>query len=203
MENAVTQRNIKYLWHFTQLKNVNSILQDGIVPRASLEASESNAAYNDQYRLDGFKNASCLSISHPNYKMFYSLRQKDLSVDWAVFAIKSEVLWTKDCAFCTTNAASSLVTSTPLTQRKGVSAFESLFLPVAGKPSRQDLQLPSEFPTDPQAEVLVFDTILPNDIVGVVLQSEAKVQELKPLYPSHHVVYHGNYFSARLDYQHW
>ncbi|EIV8656333.1 DUF4433 domain-containing protein [Vibrio parahaemolyticus] len=203
MENAVKQKKIEYLWHFTKLENVNSIFQSGIVPRATLEANQSNVAYNDQHRLDGFKTASCLSIGHPNYKMFYSLRQQDPSVEWVVFGVKAEVLWTKDCAFCTTNAANSSVTSVPIEQRKGVQAFESLFLPVAGKPSRQELQLPDECPTDPQAEVLVFDTILPSDIVGVIVPTKAKELELKPLYPAHQVVYHRAHYSARLDYQHW
>tara|TARA_B110000196_G_scaffold320046_1_gene340221 strand:+ start:1487 stop:2110 length:624 start_codon:yes stop_codon:yes gene_type:complete len=203
MENAVKQKKIEYLWHFTKLENVGSIFQNGIVPRAVLEANRANVAYNDQYRLDGFKAASCLSIGHPNYKMFYRLRQQDPSVEWVVFGVKAEVLWTKDCAFCRTNAAHSSVTSVPIEQRKGVLAFESLFSPVVGKPSRQVLQLSDECPTDPQAEVLVFDTIYPIDIVGVVVPTKAKELELKPLYPAHQVVYHRAHYYPRLDHQHW
>lgn len=203
MEKAVKKRNIKFLWHFTKLDNVESIFQSGIIPRAILEAAQSKVAYNDQYRLDGFKTASCLSIGYPNYKMFYSLRQQDISVQWVVFAVKTEVLWTRDCAFCTTNAANASVKSVPIEQRKGVKAFESLFLPVAGKPSRQDLKLPDAYPTDPQAEVLVFDTIPPSDIVGVVVPTYEKKLELKPLYPAHKVVYDTAHYSPRLDYPHW
>lgn len=203
MENAVKQRRIEYLWHFTKLENVDSIFQNGIVPRATLEANQANVAYNDFYRHDGFKNANCLSIGHPNYKMFYSLRRQDPSVEWVVFGVKAEILWTKDCAFCISNAANALVTAVPIGQRKGVQAFESMFLPIAGKPTRQELQLPDDCPTDPQAEVLVFDTISPSDIVGVIVPTKTREADLKPLYPAFKVVYHRAHYSARLDYQYW
>lgn len=203
MEDAVKQRGIEYLWHFTKLKNVSSIFQNGIIPRATLEANQANVPYNDRHRLDGFKNANCLSIGHPNYKMFYSLRQQDRSVEWVVFGVKAEVLWSKECAFCVTNAANLSVTSIPIEQRKGVLAFESLFLPIIGKPTRQELELPNECPTDPQAEVLVFDTIPPSDIVGVIVSTKARELELKALYPAYEVVYNSDYYLARRDYQHW
>jgi hypothetical protein len=203
MQDAVKRKGIEYLWHFTKLENVKSIFENGIIPRATLEADGANVAYNDPDRLDGFKNANCLSIGHPNYKMFYSLRQQDPSVEWVVFGVKAEVLWTKDCAFCSTNAANSSVTSVPIELRKGTQAFESIFLPIAGKPTRQDLQLPNSCPTDPQAEVLVFDTIFPNEIVGVVVPSKLRELELKALYPTYMVKYHRAHYSARLDYQHW
>ena len=203
MENAVKKRGIEYLWHFTKLENVHSIFQNGIVPRATLEVNQANVNYNDLYRLDGFRNASCLSIGHPNYKMFYSLRQQDPSVEWVVLGVNAEVLWAKDCAFCISNAANSSVTSVPIGQRKGVQAFESMFLPVAGKPPRQELQLPDGCPTDPQAEVLVFDTISPSYIVGVIVATKIREAELKTLYPAFKVVYHKAHYSSRFDYKYW
>lgn len=164
------------------MENVHSIFTDGIVPRATLEKNQTPVAYNDAYRHDGFKNASCLSIGYPNYKMFYRLRQQDTSIDWVIFSIKSEILWTKDCAFCTDNAASSIITSIPIDQRKGVQAFNSMFLPIQGKPSRAELKLPLNYTTNPQAEVLVFDTIAPNEIIEVIVPNTIKEEELKVLY---------------------
>ena len=155
------------------------------------------------YRYDGFKNAICLSLGHPNYKMLYSLRIKHPSIEWVVLGVKPNILWEKDCAFCTSNAAKAQVTQIPIQKRKGLVAFNSMFLPITGKPSRQDLKLPDYCPTDPQAEVLLFDTILPNDIAGVVVPSKKMEAKLSLLYPSFSFLYHRAFYSARLDYAYW
>jgi hypothetical protein len=183
MEHEVTKRGINHIWHFTRLENLDSILRRGIVPRALLENSELPAVFNDTFRHDGQKGASCFSIGHPNYKMFYSLRQEHKDATWVVLACKANILWEKDCAFCHQNAASGTVTAIPINQRKGPAAFDRLFLPVEGKPSRADLSLPDSCPTDPQAEVLVFGTVEPAFIVGAVCPSTEVAGTLKSSYP--------------------
>ena len=93
MENAVKKRGVSFVWHFTRIENLESILQEGLVPRAYLEAKQANIVFNDQYRLDGHSDANCLSLGHPNYKMFYSLRKANADQKWVVVAVKSEILW--------------------------------------------------------------------------------------------------------------
>lgn len=203
MKASVEKRNIKYVWHFTRLENLHSILTNGLIPRATLEAQSIDAVYNDGYRLDGARNANCLSIGHPNYKMFYSLRQQNPQQEWVVIACQPSILWLKDCAFCHENAASTSVTSIPIANRKGVAAFERIFSPADGKPSRADLNLPDHCPTNPQAEILVFGTIEPQYIIGAVTQSSAREHELEIKYPKFEFRYHTALFSARLDYAHW
>lgn len=92
MENEVKSRSINYVWHFTKIENVDSILANGLIPRATLEAQGAAVAYNDQCRMDGQRTANCLSIGYPNYKMFYSLRCQDSSQIWVVVAFKPEIL---------------------------------------------------------------------------------------------------------------
>lgn len=203
MQNEVKSRNIDYLWHFTKIENLDSILKNGLIPRATLEAMNAKVAYNDQYRLDGQKGANCLSLGHPNYKMFYSLRSQDPKQEWVVLAIKPEVLWIKDCAFCYENAASANVTSIPLPQRKGLQAFRAMFANAAGKPQRSVIKLPDDCPTNPQAEILAFDTIEPKYIEGAVTQTKAIELTLKAQHPNFEFLYHRAHFSARLDYEHW
>lgn len=203
MENKVKSRNIEYVWHFTKIENVDSILTKGLIPRASLEAQNAPVAYNDQYRFDGHKNANCLSIGHPNYKMFYSLRCQNANQSWVVVAFKPEILWLKDCAFCHENAASNNVTAIPINLRKGVAAFERMFAPVEGKPDRATIKLPDDCPTNPQAEILVFDTIEPQYIIGVITPDKQSEQILKAKYPNFDFLYHRAFYSARLDYEHW
>lgn len=203
MEDSVKKRNIDYLWHFTRLENVHSILANGLMPRADLEAANSTATYNDAYRADGQKSANCLSIGHPNYKMFYRLRQENPGVEWVVVGVKPDVLWLKDCAFCMENAASGNVTCIPIDQRRGVDAFEMLFDPVEGTPTRLALNLPDYCPTNPQAEVLVFDTIAINDIVGIAVPNKARETELRAQYPEITIEYYRALYNARLDYKYW
>lgn len=203
MKNAVTKRGIKYVWHFTRLENLDSILLNGIVPRSVLEEIEADVCYNDACRLDGQKGASCFSIAHPNYKMFYALRQQNLKQEWVVIACESSILWLKDCAFCYENAASNNVTAIALEDRKGIYAFENLFSPAVGKPSREELKLPADCPTNPQAEVLIFGTIEPQYIVAAACQSAALTAALKVRHPDSEIVHVNSLFSARLDYAHW
>lgn len=203
MEQTVKRRGIKHIWHFTRMENLNSILRDGIVPRATLEQRGTQSVFNDSYRIDGRRDASCFSIYHPNYKMFFSLRNQNQEARWVVIACHADVLWLKRCAFCHENAASSSVTQIPIENRQGVDAFERLFQSIEGKPSRQELKLPDSCPTNPQAEVLVFDIVEPRLVAGIVCQDAATEAILKEQHSNFKVLYHRALFSARGDYAHW
>lgn len=203
MENAVRNRKIEYVWHFTKIENLDSILKNGLIPRAYLEAENASVEYNDSYRLDECKDANCLSIGHPNYKMFYRLRQNNPRQEWVIIIVDSKILWSKECAFCYENAASHKVTCIPILIRKSVKSFESLFKPADDKPDRQTLGLPDDCPTNPQAEVLVFGLIEPEYIVGAIVSSKERENELKEIYPDFAFVYNKGFYSPRLDYTHW
>ena len=69
-------RNITTLVHFTRVRNLRSILKNGLLGRSTLEAwpLERQPEYNDDMRLEGFREAICLSVGFPNYRMFYKYR---------------------------------------------------------------------------------------------------------------------------------
>lgn len=203
MQNEVKNRGIKFLWHFTKIENLDSILKNGLIPREYLERQGAEVSYNDQYRFDEQTGANCLSLGHPNYKMFYRLRRQDDSQLWVVVAIKPEVLWVKDCAFCYENAASGNVTSIPIQQRKGLQAFQKMFLNVAGKPERSLIKLPDDCPTNPQAEILAFGVIEPGFIIGAITPNKALERQFKARYPNFEFLYHRAIYDPRLDYEHW
>ena len=203
METAVKKRNIVSLWHFTKLENVDLILTDGLVPRAVLEDKKAPVVYNDELRLDKCKDANCLSIGYPNYKMFYSLREKNNAQKWVIVALKPDILWLEDCAFCNENAASNNVTEIPLDLRKGTTAFQKLFVPIEGKPSRETLKLPDAYPTNPQAEVLVFGTIAPRYIIEIITPNKLTAQRLKGKHPNFKFLHKPELYSSRLDYECW
>jgi len=67
-------RRIDTLIHFTRLENLAGILADGILPRSAPGGQARRVIFNDGVRIDGHKDAVCLSVSFPNYKMFYKYR---------------------------------------------------------------------------------------------------------------------------------
>lgn len=203
VEKAVKSKEIKHVWHFTRLTNLRGILSHGLLSKQSIVDSQLFSCFNDEHRLDAQEGSICCSLGHPNYKMFYRLREENPASEWVVLALKPSVLWKKDCAFCITNAASNEVTDIPVEQRKGTIAFNRLFSEVSGKPSRNDLGISDSCPTDPQAEVLVFGNIETKYIIGVATQSKKTKEVLKTKYPDFKFLYHERPFSPRKDYQYW
>ncbi|MEI7841303.1 MAG: DarT ssDNA thymidine ADP-ribosyltransferase family protein [Methylococcaceae bacterium] len=203
MENTVKNRGIRVAFHFTRLENLDSILESGIVPRQTLKTNSKNFSYNDESRFDNHTDASCFSLGHPNYKMFYKLRRMHPEQEWIVIGCRPEILWIKNCAFCVENAASDSVRFIPIEQRKGTAAFEKMFFSDEIH-SREELKLSNDYPTNPQAEVLVFDVVERSHIFFVCCQSKYMAGVLKEKYPDiDFFVHHEPFFSARTDHLHW
>ncbi len=154
-------RRIDTLVHFTRLENLASILADGILPRSALERKGRQVIFNDGRRTDSHKDAVCLSISFPNYKMFYKYRLADQGATWGVLQIRADVLWELDCAFCWANAACSAISKLPLALLKAPSSLEKMFADECevSRISRAACAVPDSYPTNPQAEILAFSGV--------------------------------------------
>jgi hypothetical protein len=203
LEDAVRARAITEVVHFTRIENLQAILQNGIVPKRILQNRGAVVVSNDAYRLDGQLDASCVSIEHPNYKMFYRLRTSNPGTEWAVVICDSKLIWEKDCAFCIENAASGSVTATPIDQRKTVAAFEAMFGEYPDKPLRAQLRHSPKDTTNPQAEILVFGEIEPAYIQRVAYQKIDTMQRFTAAFPHVGATLNGKYFNYRHDWQHW
>ena len=163
------ERDIHFLCHFTRAENLDSILQQGLLGRSALEESGQDFLFNDPDRVDGQENAVCLSVSFPNYLMFYKIRDRSRGEgvsdsQWAVLLLEPSVLWKFECAFCQENAAAGVILNIPLEDLKTPEAFENMFIGDYTDNSgrrilRDSLKIPENYPTHPQAEVLVFDPI--------------------------------------------
>lgn len=70
IQNVCQEYGIETLIHFTNIHNLVSILQRGLLGRNILERQldKLSQQFNDPYRLDGYPEAICLSISFPTIK---------------------------------------------------------------------------------------------------------------------------------------
>jgi len=214
---------IPCLVHFTRWENLDGIVQNGLCPKILLEDLPYDVTINDEMRLDGHEDSVSLSIAFPNYKMFYRYRSNTQSRGWAVIAIHPSVLWEYECAFCKHNAADSRISRVDIDSLKTIEAFKDMYKEdqtretrlnrlkelnapdllieneqrLINESSRSFNKLEAYDPTDPQAEVLIFDIVSPDKITAVVFESSRLLNEFKEKYPNIKAVLNRNYFSAR------
>lgn len=216
------ERGITTLCHFTRVENLQNILQEGLIGRSLLEEREQDFLRNDPDRADGRKEAVCLSISFPNYKMFWNIRktkEKDEGIkdaQWIILILDAKVLWELDCAFCQTNASSGavipLLSDERIGKQKRHESLKDMFVDIFYDSKReirihrQKLQIPEHYTTDPQAEVLVFDPISAKYIKEVHFYEEtARRQWLSRNRSTHSQTFSSNrdYFDGRSDSASW
>lgn len=204
MKSFIRERNIEFLTHFTRCTNLENIFKFGLLPRQRLDHNGIESIYNDDIRYDGYLNASCLSISFPNYKMFYQLRCENPGVNWAVIGIHPHVLYNKTCLFCKENAASGVVLNTPISDKKGLTGLKKMFEDYPHPRTRISMGIGSHLTTNPQAEVLVFDDITIDDIFGVAFCDHYTANKYKSAIPKGvNVVVNETLFYGRCDYEYW
>ncbi len=168
-------RGVPHLIHFTRVENLPSIMKRGLWPVSRLVDNEEIEFHrNDYQRWDRYPDANCLSIAHPNSRMFckYRLSVPEQKQDWAVLVLDKSVLWTTDAAFCRHNAADNRMRKTPLDQLKRGEAFDAMFERLDGQTSRDLEFLASYDPPDVQAEIPVFEDLSPKLITEGTFMNE-------------------------------
>lgn len=204
MDKILRQKKINNLLHFTRAENLENIFRYGLLPKNVLLCERIPAVFNDEYRYDNCEDAVCTSIEFPNYKMFYTLRNNNPEVDWVVLLLDAKIICDFDCAFCCENAGSANMYQTDIESRKGVNAFLRLFDEQAGCFSRKKMKLPSNYPTNPQAEVLVFANI-PVEYIKCVYFNDYKTMNKYAKLFGNNNIYKAKqyYFGPREDYYFW
>ena len=191
---------VKQLVHFTRETNLESILNRGLVTRETL-IQEGFNGFNDNVRADR-TSAVCVSIGFPNYKMWWSIRKDNPSVDFILLLLEERALWELPCAFCSSNAALGTVAAIPIAQRQTLHAFQGMYADVVGK-ERAKLDIPKYWPTNPQAEVLMLEGVPRNYIRGVVTLNAAQEKRINEKFPGLKTWVRAGYFRYRKDYEFW
>lgn len=197
MEEIIKKRKIKTLVHFTSVKNLPSILENGLQSRKMLEKNGLDAMCNDLNRLDDRILYNCLSIEFPNFPLFYTFRKNYTKVKYCVIGFAIDIILELDCLFCFTNAANSSISKKDNKYFKGKTAFLKLFDEEVSGIKRSEHCLPDCFSTDEQAEILVKGCIDPKYIIGVRFDDKNLVKLYRDKYPAISIEYCQSYYRDR------
>lgn len=197
---SARQRAITDLVHFTDIENVESIMSRGLLTRNFMDDNQIPYYYNDSFRYDNLCGAISLSVTFPNYKMFYKLRCDNPEKRWGIIILKAEKILDLDCIFCRTNAANSDMSNIPVSQRRTFNAFEDMFYE-RNDISRENMGLPDNYTTDPQAEILVRNNISPSYVKRIYVFNTSDVEYLNG--KEINACVNADYFQPRCDYSRW
>ena len=151
---SAEKHQVKNLMHFTDVANLNNILERGLLTRETLNKKGYEYICSDNRRLDGRLDTISLSINGLNERMF-SQKLRDFKfrkTDWCILVLDPSILWEKCNMFFTFNAA-SMVYRNSNENRTKVEHFENMF----------STKNPTELYND-QAEVMCMNSIEPQYI---------------------------------------
>ena len=197
----LNQRGIKSLVHFTSVNNIPSIIQYGILSRNELDNQGISYQYNDIMRLDGRLDAISLSVTFPNYKMFYRSR-KVSDTNWVVIIIDPNIILYADCLFYSTNAANRDMHLIDQNECKTLKAFKSMFY---DHETRKTRKINDNETTDPQAEIQLVGKIPINMIKSAVFEDEVVLDQYREYLSQAHIksTVNKEYYRPRRDYKYW
>lgn len=197
--------HIEEFVHFTNERNLLSILKRGVLSRKVLQENNIFFEYNDEKRLDGMPEAISMSVTSPNYRMFYKYRALKNKANWVVIAFDSQRILEYKCDFYRANAGCRDSYQLKKEERQDVIAFEELFSDWDPYHSRWNMNLGSNETTNPQAEVMVFDAIPITCIRRIVFQNERQLKAYIPLLAKLGIagMCGAHFFAPRKDYKYW
>ena len=170
--NCLLKKKIKKLVHFTNIKNLESILKIGLLPRKELEDKNISFNYTDSQRYEGRKDCTSLSIEYPNYKML-KFKKDQYNDIYAILVLNAtSILLNKYKKYylyinaANTNATYWLTLEELTKNRYFSEMFKSKVEDKKNIYERNE-KLPSYITTHPQAEILFNGPISPSNILEV------------------------------------
>ena len=154
--NILKNRNITKLIHFTDVRNMPSILEHGILPPKRLKEDGIEPHSNDPNRFDNQLEGISVSIMKRNQHVLKKFHNRDPR-QWVEIEINPDVAVTKNCLFYQTNASNGKYKDVNEEYLRSSKAFASIFdeqVITKGKTYKRDNKKSYE-PTDEQAEIIV------------------------------------------------
>lgn len=211
IQQDITVRKISCLTHFTDISNLDSIMKHGLLSIKSLNNDNINYLNNDDLRLEGRQNSISLSIEFPNYQMFYKYREcQIIKKNMIVLLIDPLLILEKDCLFFYKNAASSEFCCYNDEKLRDIESWKAMFKSSVDNRQREQLHIPNNYTTSPQAEILCLEKIEPRYIKEIVYSTQDDYNRFGKLHPNifnyqeQSFIYpNAFYHSPRNDYAHW
>ncbi len=195
IQDVMNDKGLKYLVHFTNILNLDSILENGLYSNEELDSNKIDAHTNDEHRLEELEDGICLSLTFPNSRMFYSCRQRDQSTKWCVLVLDIDILHEKECLFFDTNAAFGKFRKVDLKSLATAQALDDLFAnEIQNKDGllKRSNNLLANDTTDVQAEVICLEHIEPRYIQGAIFNTNDLKDKYQKNYPNRKFVSHQN-----------
>lgn len=204
----INKREIKYLFHFTRIEYLASIIKNGILSRTRLEDDGETEIFNDQWRYDGMKKASCFTLEHPN-KYLLDRFKEEFDTTWVILKLDIISLLKEHqekIYFAYHNAAESIICqniSKMFTLEDFKYIFNERITKSNGKSFCRDFNLQECYPTSTQAEILIEGVINFSHVLNVYFDSASDCDKFKnnPIYVNlkHKFIYKPNciYFKHR------
>lgn len=185
-EPIIKTYNINSLYHFTDLENLNSILDVGILTKIALERKGITYKEGDSHRYDYHSNCSCVSISYPNSYLLKNYRDEKPCSNIIILEIMPEIIYEHECIFAEYNAASAGIREST-EQKNDASAFQNMFadkvkVVTSTRGEETYHRKPSmrkNWPTTTQAEILIKGTIEQKFIRKVYFSSDIDIDKYR------------------------
>ena len=214
LKQFIKKSRLNCLTHFTRADNLKPILQSGILPSSILNSNKtfSSVQRNSVTLPPEWSGLVSMNLSFPDYKLFNQLQKYEPS-DWIVLLIDLRVLLDFPCYFFPGRASifieQASIPGQFLTDYQSSSDFKALF-DDREDVKRKDLEISSDYPTDPTSEILSFFPIAPSYITQVIFPSDYKFNQWVLHNTDFAMTQDRNrwavgleYFSPRSDYPYW
>jgi hypothetical protein len=185
---SVENRGIKMLLHFTQLRNLQSIVEHGFLSRSMCEALNITPYVSRAVRLDSNYDAISVSVSAFDHNLFGGKRWKTTGIHWIVLALDVSILWKHPCLFHARTAASREAQRRSGRRDHGW-AFDEMFEESSyskvgvgiGQRWREETEIPDCLTTFPDAEVQVLAPFSSELITGAWVDHDEHVPLVREL----------------------
>lgn len=181
----ILSRKIRRLVHFTDIKNLESILANGLLTRENLNKKGIIPIVSDVERYDHRLDCTSLSIEYPNYQMLHCKRNGILDRNYCIliFDIQKVLLNNLKKYFVYINAANKNASwwleKEELSESKYFSNMFKENIEYKGcSYTRENIKVPY-LPTNPQAEILLNGDILPSDIQEIHFENNTSFNIFK------------------------
>ena len=215
---SMAKRGVTRFVHFTEVDNLESIMMRGLMPLSLMNGVPKEESALKLNRYEG-TDAICLSVEFPNYRTFYHRRCVESDKTWCVLLLDArKVIECYEPQFYWTNAASKSFLEPHFNAGNrndpcSAQAFDGMFYQTE-TPNRfltvtsRTRFIPDKYPTNPQAEIQIYDKITPDCISLVVFEDQESVARYQAAFsfgaPACTVDQcEVNYFAPRADWQEW